>query len=329
MYGEFTNIEIKGICSAVPQNSVNNREFYNHMSEKRRNRLMSTVGVECRHLLCGAQTVTDLACHCGSELLKKTAWNPKEIKVLVYVTQMPEFESPATAMYIQKQLGIGTDCIVFDVNLGCSGYVAGLQIVSALLQNCEDGRKGILIVGDGANLERKSEADGVLFGDAAAATAIEKVDSADRMLFIEQSDGKRYDALLQKRDEILIMDGEAVFNFTLNEVAESINSFRNLKKVDSIDYYVFHQAQKMILDNLGDLCGIEPDKNLHSYEEFGNTSSVSIPLTICFHKERWQNKKNSRFYLCGFGVGLAWGSIVCSLDENCVIDILYTDELFK
>ena len=194
-------------------------------------------------------------------------------------------------MIIQKRLGIGQDCLAFDVNLGCTGYVSGLQILAALLQNT--GGKGLLLAGDG-RYDKMSEVpttDSLLFGDGGSATAIE-LEDGNPMMYAQKTDGTRHGLLSMALDGRMTMNGNAILLFSLNEVCQSIKECRKHFEVseDSIDYYILHQAQKLILDGIARECGIEPSKVLTSYEEFGNTSTATLPLTICNNVEEIKKK---------------------------------------
>lgn len=319
MIVQYKNIAIRGIQSAVPSSVIDNYDFTDQIGEKNMRRFMKMVGVQRRHVLRGDITVTSLAVQSAAILLERLMWSPDEIRVLVYVTQSPEFESPSTAMLIHKQLGLGEKCIAFDVNLGCSGYVAGLQIVAGLLQGCQNGEKALLLTADDAFLSRKDFRDGMLFGDGAAATAIEKEENAPGFCGIQRSDGNRYGVLLRPFGENVFMDGEAVFEFSQKDVTKEIRDLRDYFSIqeEEIDYYVFHQAQKYMINYMVKDLNIPNEKVLYSLEEYGNTSCAAIPLTLCANQKQI-NKDNIHLLLCGFGVGLSWGSLYLTLPKSVI-----------
>lgn len=322
MISVFDTISIKGIQAVVPEHTIDNMGFSEQFGEKKLKRLLKVTGVNRRHVL-SEGTVTELAIKAADILLEKLKWNREEIRALVYVTQSPEFESPSTAMLIQKELKIGCNCTVFDINLGCSGYVAGLQVVSSLLASCEDGDKALLLVADDAFLERKELGDSMLFGDGAAATAIVK-EKARKSFYMQCSDGSRYDVLLRKFGENVHMDGQAVFDFSVNDVAKSIREFHShfhLSK-DDIDYYVLHQAQKLIVESVAENADIPEDKLLWSLDEYGNTSCVSLPLTLCSNVKDMK-KEECKVVLCGFGVGLSWGIAYLEIPRDVIQTVEY------
>lgn len=326
MFGQYSDICIRGIASAVPVNRVDNMELAGALGTKRIKRQVSLTGIHFRHICGESQSASGLACVAAEKLMKQLAWSKDEIRILVFVTQSPDVCTPSTAMIIQKRLNIGEDCLAFDVNLGCTGYVSGLQIVAALLNNT--GGKGLLLVGDGQYYEPNEviDSDILLFGDGASATAIETADQKS-FYYFQKTDGKRHHLLTRSLNGEFYMDGNEILLFSLTEVAQSINDLRNHFQIkeQEIDYYVIHQAQKIILDGIANECNIAPEKILASYEEYGNTSTASLPLTICHNVDRLKEKTNVRLLLSGFGVGLAWADVYIEVDTKNILPVIFTD----
>lgn len=330
MYGEYGNIKICGIAAAAPKRIFDNIQYAEKLGDRHIKKLVSYTGIRTRHCVKIGQSASDLSCYCAEKLLRKLKWNRDEIRVLVNVTQSPDLHTPSTAMIIQKRLGIGMDCIAFDVNLGCSGYVSGLQIVAALLQNT--GGKGLLLVGDGKYFEMPEvlTTNSMLFGDGGAATAIE-LENGNPMLYSQKTDGTRYDMLYTPLNAATQMDGNGVLLFSLGEVCDSIKEMWEHYDIqeNSIDYYILHQAQKMIVDGIAAECSIDDKKVLRSYEEYGNTATATIPITICNNVAELQKKERVRLYLCGFGIGLAWSSVVIDVNTACIYPIEETDYCYS
>ena len=256
MEGMFNNISIRGISACVPKRIVENISYAGQFGEKKVKKHMRMIGVTQRHKLSENQKASDLAEVAAKKLLNHLSWDGSSIDIMIYVTQSPDYDKPATAFVLQKKLGIKKDSMVFDVNLGCSGFVSGIQIVSALLR--EQGSRGLLLISDGVyGEERQNAVDEMLFGDAGCAVALENAEP-NVIKYIQHSDGERFEAIHKLKNGKGVMDGNAVFAFTLNDVADSIKeSFSVFQLEDEeIDYYFLHQGQKMILDNLIDLCEI-------------------------------------------------------------------------
>lgn len=326
MYGEYHNIRIAGIQAAVPSRTVDNKDFTERVGSRRAKKFIEYTGIDRRHLCGEGQRASDLAAYAADRLLDSLGWDRNDIRVLVNITQSADLRTPATAMIIQKRLGIGTNCLAFDVNLGCSAYPSGLQIVAALLQNT--GGKAILTVGDGSYspIPETPDMDSLLFGDGAAATAIEISDGYD-MYYSQYTDGSRYELLYSPWSGGIVMDGNAIMLMSLNEASRCICDLKRHFDIpeESIDYYVFHQAQKLIIDGVVEECKVNPDKALRSYGEYGNTSTATLPVTISHHAQLLKMKSRIRLLLAGFGVGLTWNAMVLNVDTADIYPVLETD----
>lgn len=335
MIGKFDNIKIQGMCSAVPEYVEDNMSFANVIGKRRAKKQIKITGVEERHISGKHQRTSDLCYAATLPLLEKLQWKREEIKVLLFITQGPNYDHPSTAFFLHKRLGLGKDCLVYDLNLGCSSFNVGVHAVSALLQTCETHDKALLLIGDTAGVIRNPEASlkpddiahDMLFGSAGAAIAIEKVEQHP-LYFMNMSDGNGYDAIIGYKGRPSQMDGAAVFSFAINDVSDGVIHFRKHFDIseDDIDHYIFHQAQDLILDNIIDACDIPAEKELRSLRHYGNTSGTSVPVTVCANREEIQKREKANLLLCGFGVGLSWGCIYTEIDTENILPIIETNE---
>ena len=327
--GCIKNIKIAGIASAVPKNTIDNIAFVEQMGKKRNMRQIKLTGIKKRHICAKGQSASDFATYAADKLLNHLHWSREEIKILIFVTQQPDLSRPSTAMLIQKRLGLDTNCTCFDVNMGCSGFTVGLQIIASMLSVV--GGKGLLLVGDGRYVDEDMHSTSdLLFGDGGAATAIE-VENGYNMVFNQKTDGYRVDTIMCRRNGEAQMDGNAVLMFSLNEVSDNIKNFRNQYGLteDNIDYYVFHQGQKIILQGIANECNILWEKVLNSYENYGNTSSASIPISICENLQILKEKKQVNLLLSGFGIGLSWGCVYLNIDTENILPIFEFGDYYK
>lgn len=329
MYGQYKNVRIAGIAAAVPDRVVDNMKLIEQFGEKRTKRQMQLTGVKTRHVCDKGQTPSAMACYAAEKLINKLNWDKNDIKALVYVTQFPDVATPSTAMIIQKHLKLSFDCIAFDVNLGCTGYVSGLQIISGLLNNIKG--KGLLLTGDGEYCAdfSKCTTNSLLFGDAGCATAIEYDEENEGFIYSQKTDGYRYDLLTKSNSGEMFMDGNSITLFSLNEVVNDLKEFKNYFKIneDCIDYYALHQAQKLIVDGIADSCSIDSNKVLVSYDEYGNTYSCTVPVTLCRNTKVY-DKEQINILMSGFGVGLAWSNVYMKIDSAAILPLLVTDYKF-
>ena len=335
MIGAFQNIKIQGMASAVPKIVEENENYKGILGDRRTKKQIKLTGVSKRHISGEHQRTSDLCYVAATALLKQLGWKKDEIKVLILVTQSANYVVPSTSFFLQKRLGLSKDCVVFDINLGCSAFNVGVHVVSALMQSCQVSDKALLLIGDTSShvlkpdekLDEEVITSRMLFGSAGSAIALEKVENSS-LRFMTKSDGNGFEAIICHPKRTTMMNGTDVFEFAINDVADDVKVFKQhfgLQEED-IDYYVFHQAQKLILDNIAAVCEIPEEKELRSLEEYGNTSGASVPLTVCVNRDRFQNQDSVKLYLCGFGVGLSWGSIYAEIPTCNILPVIETDE---
>ena len=316
------NIRIKGISAFTPKEYI---DSISDETDKKTQKLFKMTGINRRHSLnISHYKLVDLSIMAATDAIEKSGSHKEDIKAIVYVTQNPEFFAPSTAFYVQKELSLGRDCLVFDVNLGCSGFIAGLQILSSIFLGLKDGDLGLLINAEYlSRVKRENENDEFLFGDAATATILERNDTLAQTMMIDYfSDGNRYKAIFHEDKNLkCIMDGQAVFEFSVYEVSRYVRDFlKNNKLEDSdIDHIAFHQAQKFIIDHMATNAKLSKEKMLYSLDEYANTSGASVPLSICRNQDKL--KEFGEYLLCGFGVGLAWGIVYLKIEKKAVFGI--------
>lgn len=331
---------IKGIATCVPR-QVHDNEQLELISESERALFIKTVGIRYRRVAPAGTTASDLCYQAANKLLDELQWNRADIKVLVFITQTPDYIIPNTSSLLQDKLGLSKNCLVFDINLGCSGYVYGLSVISSLLQNMPEG-KGLLLVGDvsTATISNQDKSTTPLFSDAGSATALE-FKAGQQMHFNLQTDGREYDDIIVPdggfRNRVstksfqqveydkgvlrsgldMKLDGIKIFNFALREVAPNIIQLLSnisIEKAD-VDYFVFHQANLLMLESVRKKLQIDPAKVPYSLYDFGNTSSATIPLTMLVNLRQQLQQRKVKFVLSGFGVGLSWGSAYIETDN--------------
>lgn len=335
------NIRIKGIAAAVPKGELSNWD-YTHISEQERKLLIKTTGVEKRRMTGNSGiTTTDLCKVAAQKLMQETNTTKEDIQILVFVSQTPDYFLPASSITLQNRLGLSKNCMAFDINLGCSGFVYGLSTISSLM-SVGKMKKGLLLCGDISSAGPPEEDKSVfpLFGDAGTATLLEYDEAAAPMYFSNQSDGSGYEAiivreggmrkpftvdsftLVEKEKGIsrasrnLELNGMAVFNFSVTEVPKNIDDFfkRTHTSSESYDYFVMHQANLLMNETIRKKLKFSPEKVPYTLSKYGNTSSASIPLTIV-SELRDKVSGDISWLLSGFGVGLSWATVSLKTKE--------------
>lgn len=342
------NIKIAGIASAVPKEEYNNFD-YELLSEKEKQTFVKMTGVEKRRVAPKGTTTSDLCEHAARKLLDELKWDADQIDALVFISQSRDYIIPATAGILQDKLGLSKNCMAYDISLGCSGYVYGLSTLGAQM-SVAGLKKALLMVGDVStqNTAYNDKSTFPLFGDAGTVTALEYDESAPLMSFNLQTDGSGYKAIIIedggirnlvsessfeeeeisegiKRKKLdIALDGVEVFNFSLREVKPNILKLLEADgtEIEKIDYFVLHQANKLMNETIRKQLRMPVEKFPLSIQEFGNTSSASIPLTLNFSLQDKLRTEKVKLLLSGFGVGLSWGSVILETENIVCPDII-------
>jgi 3-oxoacyl-[acyl-carrier-protein] synthase-3 len=330
------NIRIAGMAAAVPQKVVSNLD-YKWIPEKERQQIVKMVGVEKRHIAEKGQTTSDLCFAAADKLLDDLGWDRNEVQALVFVSQSGDYIIPASSPRLQDRLGLPKTCMAFDIGLGCSGFVYGLSVLGSLMSQSKM-KKALLMAGDLSNVTSsyRDKSTYPLFGDAGTVTALEYDEKAVPMIFNLQSDGSGYEAIMIRDGGVrnlmskksfnykkygegiyrsnlhIALNGIEVFNFSLREVVPNIKATLEYsgRTLADFDYFVFHQANRLINETIRKMLKVEKEKVPFSIHKYGNTSSASIPLTIISELQEEIRAKKVKFLLSAFGIGLSWGTVL-------------------
>ncbi len=343
-----SGIKLSGLALSVPKQKVSNND-YPFATIKEKELFIKTTGIQNRRIAPEGLTASDLCFVAAEKLLHETQCVKSEIGVLLFITQTPDWIIPPTAISLQHRLGLSKSCIALDINLGCSGYVYGLSVISSLLKTT-GAKKGLLLVGDVSSsvVSEKDKSTSPIFSDAGSATVLEVCDDDTKIHFSLHNDGEGYDAIIipdggmksrfspasvefqkisegiERNKTHLIMNGVDVFNFSLREVAPDVKQLLPYcgKDTKDVDYFVFHQANLLMNEAIRKKLAIEPEKVPYSLKDFGNTSSASIPTTLVTQlREQLTNEKLS-LLLSGFGVGLSWGTAILETDKIACLPLI-------
>jgi len=340
---KIENVKICGFSACVPKHIEENASLPLFNGEEA-NKFISTTGIERRRKADSNICTSDLCVSAAETLISALCWDKEDISIVVFVTQSPDYLLPATSPIIQDRLGLSKNCYTLDISLGCSGWVYGMSVAAGLLTKLVGGGKALLLTGDtsrGSSAEDKSTYP--LFGDGGTVTALEYAEDSEHMLFSMNSDGSGYKAIIindggygarnpfssstldmvVRGDGIVsnnlhvVLDGMDVFSFGIREAPKSVNGLIerfNLNK-DIIDYFIFHQANLFMNEQIRKKLKLPAEKVPYSLKDFGNTSSATIPLTLATQLNNELQGKKLQHIACGFGVGLSWGSMYFTTDR--------------
>lgn len=346
----LNDIAIEGIACAVPNNKVCTESFCKQFGKDTVDNFIKTTGVKSTYRTSEEQTASDLCFVAAENLIQKKQLNKSEIGALVFVSQTPDYRLPATACVLHKRLQLEKSCLCFDVNLGCSGFVYGLNIVGSLLQT-NNIDKALLLFGD-TSIKTTSPYDKssiMLFGEAGSATLLVKKSGSE--IYGElMTDGEGFKAIIMpsgafrnmngsqertkwgdgniRSDYDGVMNGTDVFAFTISQVPRLINNLMRNTNTSPDDYeaLVLHQANMYILQQLSKKTKFPLEKIPISLDRYGNTSGTSIPLTLCDSYGNDEENVPVNILMSGFGIGLSWGVVRTIINKKNIFPIVYTDD---
>lgn len=325
---------IKTVYYYLPQTVVTNEDIVREFPEWSVEKIASKVGVNKRHVAIANETATDLAVKAAENLFDGSEVDKEDIDYLLFCTQSPDYILPTSACIIQNRLGLRKDIGALDFNLGCSGYIYGLSLAKGLI--CGGIAKNVLLLtGETYNkhLHPKDKGNRTIFGDAASATVIGTsgmarignfslgTDGSGAENLIIKSGGMRYP---QKQNNLsfdengnpcssdyLYMNGSEIFAFTLDNVPPLVKDTleRNAICKEDVDLFVFHQANKYMLDFLRKKIKIVPERFYYSLSEYGNTVSNTIPIALRNAIDDGTITEKKTVMIAGFGVGYSWGGV--------------------
>lgn len=299
---------IKAISYYLPEKVVTNEELLKEFPEWSVDKVAQKVGVDSRHLASEGETAGDMAEKAARILFKEHDIDPQSIDFIMLCTQSPDYFLPSTACILQDRLGIPTSAGAFDYNLGCSGCIYGMAIAKGLIAS-GIAKNVLLLTAETYNkyLHPSDKSNRSIFGDGAAACLISTEGIAEIGEFSLGTDGSGANNLIVKTgaarqnqhtgmsveddeghlwyDDYLYMNGGAIFNFTLDAVPGMMKDIltKNDLAKEVIDYFVFHQANKFMLNTIRKVCVLPKDKFYVNLTETGNTvsSTVLIGLKEC------------------------------------------------
>lgn len=326
---------IRALSTYLPPNELTNEMLQNSLSNCDVEKISKSVGVKTRHIADSQTTAGDLAIEAAKIMFAEYKISPEEIDFVIFATQSPDYFLPSTACIIQSRLGVPTNAGAFDFDLGCSGYVYGLGIANSFVESGFANNVLLLTADTITKLMHPEDLNRILFGEAASATVISNSGFAKIGKTCKGTDGSGAQHLIVKnraarssygltgfeeldaegnvrRDDFFYMDGFSVFSFTIDRVPLLISDTLKLNNLaqDEIDYFVFHQANKHMLNTIRKVCGLEKDRFYVNIENSGNTTSSTIPLALKDCLDHQKFTCGNKVMLAGFGVGLSWAGTI-------------------
>lgn len=323
---------IKDIAYYLPKQVLTNEQIAQAFPEWSAEKVANKVGITERHIAADDETATDMAYHAAENLFAQGV-DRNAVDFIILCTQSPDYFLPSSACVLQDRLGLSKNCGAFDFNLGCSGYEYGLAIAKGLI--AANIAKNILLLTAETYtkyLHEQDKGNRTIFGDGASASLVSTEGFAEIGEVVVGTDGSGAENLIVRslgaRHKLPLMDehideegtmvsgdhlymhGGNVFNFTADVVPPMVEELleKSHLKQDEVDLWVFHQANKYMINYLRKLLDIDKDKFYIYMQTVGNTVSSTIPIALC--EARKEDRLHGNILLAGFGVGLSWGGVM-------------------
>ena len=336
----FHNVRVSAIKTVIPEKfiDIDDELVYFDNNPKKLARAKKMAGYGRRYLLDENSTVTDMCVDAAEKLFAETNIDYREIDLLLFVNQKPDYKEPCDACLAHGRLGLTVDCAALDISLGCSGYPYGLWTAHAMIASGA-AKKCLLLVGDAPSrvVQPKNRKSAQLFGDAASATLLEYTDEDRPAYFVMGADGTGWDKLivpfgglrLPVKSDVIdleledtegnfwtveqsLMNGADVFSFSTEIGSKAIHDVLNFSgtNMNDIDFFCIHQANKQIVDAVVSKAGIPVQKTTtETFTKYANNSTNSVVTVLC---DQIIGNTVKNVIICAFGIGLSWGS--CLLD---------------
>lgn len=328
---------IKKISIHLPEKTLSNEQLAAEFGRWDAETMEKKVGIRERRIAAENETAGDMAFYAGQKVLEN--FDKDTVDMLILCTQSPDYFLPTTACLLQERLGLSNNTGAFDFNQGCSGYIYGLSMAKSFI-NAGVAENVLLIMAEtySKHIHKNDLANKSIFGDGAAATIIGISEKEHIFEFILGTDGSGKNNLIvpngcfrkafnpdaeEKKtnsgdvytDNHIFMNGPEIFNFTINAVPKAVNQCleKNMLTLDEIDYVIFHQANKFMIDYLRKKIKIPREKFYANMLLTGNTVSATIPIALNDCLENNIVKKGDKVLLCGFGVGYSWGAVIIEI----------------
>lgn len=332
----INNIDIKSIATCVPKGILEMSSLKEKFGAKEVEDAIAIAGIERLHVAAIGETASDLCFEAAEQILTTEQIDRSTIDGLVFVSEHPDFHGPATSCVLQGRLGLPKDCVCFDINYGCSGYIYGIFQAATLIGSGACSK--VLVLAGNTNsktVDKERKSSYMVFGDAGSATLVEK--GTGSLGFHIMTNGYDYETVMTPKRgfrywpesfdvnfklEGKEMQGDDVFSFIVSVGPKSIKEVLGLVgwDKDDVDFYALHQATKVTIDFMGKKMKLaHPERAPFDIMDFGNTSSTTVPMVLTDWPYRAEGIDTSTWHkviLSAYGIGLSWGSIACDLSKT-------------
>ncbi len=346
---KFEDVGVKALAAAVPHTIIENLKYTQYFPEEQVKEVIEKIGIYERRFVDEKTCSSDLCFAAAEKLIADNNIDRNEIDLLIFISQTADYRMPATSVLLQDRLGLPNSTIAFDINLGCSAFIYGLTVAFSMMKNTGL-RKALILDGETRSkvYSPKDRRSAFLFGDGGVAALVERDEKFGTSYFSLNSDGSRGDLIKIngggyrmpssaetikekvvdeygniRSEEQGYMNGGDVFNFVIREIPKDMKKLIAFsgQDIQTMDYYVFHQANNFINSYLAKKLKLDATKIPSTIAKYGNTSSVSVPLTIV---DQLKNKMDGekKLFLSAFGVGMTWANAIVPFVDCKISDVV-------
>ena len=346
---EIKNVNIAGVAMAVPEHTVKTAEI-DLFTQEEADVFDKTVGIKSRHIAPDTMCASDMCQAAGEKLLEELGWEKESINALIFESVTGDYRTPPTSCLLQYRMRLSEDCFCVDIPMGCCGCMYAITVAGNLLTTGQI-KRALVLVGDTAlrmgSMKDKSRVP--LFGDGGTALALEYDETANDIIIDFHTLGKGYEALMTPHGGFrhpatpesfiyedfgngivrapyhTMINGMNVFSFAISRPPKSVEQFMadyNIDRNTDVDYFLIHQANKMIVDRVVKKLKLPVEKCPYNLEEFGNLGGASIPSLMVTRIADKLRKEPTTILGSSFGLGLSWGTMLLKTKPMVVPDMV-------
>lgn len=348
-FWNIKNVSLRGVTGTVPNRPFSTYDFpfFAHEDAEVFN---NTVGIKNRYFAPEGMCASDMCQDAGERLIAALGWEKESIDVLLFTSVTPDYKTPPTSAILQDRMGLPSTTFVLDVPMGCCGCIYSI-VVAANLLSAGTVKRALLLIGDTAarmgNPKDKSRMP--LFGDSGTAVALEYDTTAEDIHIEFNTMGSGYEALMTphggyrnpidqqasfveedfgngiiRAPKDALINGMDVFSFAITRPAQSVKKMMEeyqLDKDSDIDFFLIHQANKLIVDRLVKKLKLDSEKVPYNLQEFGNLGGASIPMLMTSTIAEQLRTRPLSLLCSSFGLGLTWATMWLRTQPIVVEDV--------
>ena len=346
---QIRNVALRGVTGTVPDNPKLTMDL-GLFTREEADLFDNTVGIRKRYVATDDICASDLCYDAAERLIARLGWAKESIDVLLFESVCPDYRTPPTSAILQDRLGLPASTFVMDIPMGCCGCVYAVNVAGNLLQS-GNVKRAMVLIGDTATRmgSARDKSRVPLFGDSGAALAFEYDTAADDIIVEFNTQGSGYEALMTphggfrhpatvesfeyqdlgggviRRPVDTMINGMDVFSFAISRPPISVRKVMEQcgLNTENVDYFLIHQANKLIVDRIVKMLRLPADKVPCNLEEFGNLGGCSIPMLMTYNLSRELQARPLTLVCSAFGLGLTWGTMVLKTSNVVVEPVNY------